>query len=236
MNESYKFFPMEERQWNLSFLDATKNKDKKKVFELLRQAGNVYLDEYYIDHSIYELNNSNVSKEKREQVLSGLKNCKIVTDIVDNQNTISIKTAKTPIMISKLSDIIPEIEDVTPSKKQDNVVNKSCYRSEYISQMLTFPNSIVTGYTYGIADKAKSINTWVEFKNNRNQEFVVFPDTNTVYNKEGFYFLKHAEPIKKVASDDLKGKSSIGKSSSSNSELGMPAIDIDIEIDMGDER
>ena len=237
MSESYKFFPTEERLWNQLFLDATKNKDKKKVFELLSQAGEVYLDEYHIDHSITELNNSMVSKEKREQVLTNLKNnCKIVKDIVDNQETISIKTAKTPIMVSKLSDIIPGIENVTPSKKQENVVNKSCYRSEYISQMLTFPNNIVTGYTYGIADKAKSIDTWVEFKNNKNQEFVVFPDTNTVYNKEGFYFLKHAEPIKKVASDDLKGKSSIGKSSSSNSELGMPAVDIDIEIDMGDER
>lgn len=237
MSESYKFFPTEERLWNQLFLDATKNKDKKKVFELLSQAGEVYLDEYHIDHSITELNNSMVSKEKREQVLTNLKNsCKIVKDIVDNQETISIKTAKTPIMVSKLSDIIPGIENVTPSKKQENVVNKSCYRSEYISQMLTFPNNIVTGYTYGIADKAKSIDTWVEFKNNKNQEFVVFPDTNTVYNKEGFYFLKHAEPIKKVASDDLKGKSSIGKSSSSNSELGMPAATIDIEIDMGDER
>lgn len=237
MNQSYKFFSMEERQWNQSFLDASKNKDKKKIFELLRQAGNVYLDEYHIDHSIYEINNSKVSKEKREEVLNNLKNnCKIVKDIVDNQNTISIKTAQTSIMISKLSDIIPEIENVTPSKINENVVNRSQYRSEYISQMLSFPNSVVTGYTYGIADKAKSIDTWVEFKNNKNQEFVVFPDNNTVYNKEGFYFLKHAEPIKKVASDDLKGKSSIGKSSSSNSELGIEAIDIDIEIDMSDER
>lgn len=236
MHDSYKFFPMEERQWNQSFLDASKNKDKKKIFELLRQAGNVYLDEYYIDHTITELNNSKISKEKREQVITNLKNCKIVKDIVDDQNTISIKTASSPIMVSKLSNIIPEIENVSPSKKQENVVNKSQYRSEYISQMLTFPNNIVTGYTYGIADKAKSIDTWVEFKNNKNQEFVVFPDTNTVYNKEGFYFLKHAEPIKKVASDDLKGKTSVGKSSSSNSELGMPAIDIDIEIDIGDER
>ena len=53
---------------------------------------------------------------------------------------------------------------------------------------------------------------------------------------EGFYFLKHAEPIKKVASDDLKGKTSVGKTSGSYSELGTPVIDIDIEIDMSDER
>lgn len=236
MSESYKFFPIEERQWNQSFLDATKNKDKKKVFELLRQADEVYLDEYFIDHSIYELNNSTISKEKREQVLSGLKNCKIVKDIVDNKNTISIKTAKTSIMVSKLSDIIPEIKTSTTLKKEDDVLNKSCYRSEYISQMLRFPNSIVTGYTYGIANKTKSIDTWVEFKNNKNQEFVVFPNSNTVYNKEGFYFLKHAEPIKKVSSDDLKGKTSLGKSSGSYTELGVPLDAIDIEIDMGDER
>ena len=42
---------------------------KKKIFELLSQAGNVYLDEYYIDHTITELNNSKVSREKREEVI-----------------------------------------------------------------------------------------------------------------------------------------------------------------------
>lgn len=236
MYESYKFFPAEDRQWNLSFLDATKNKDKKKVFELLRQAKAVYLDEYYIDHSISELNNMKLSDSKREDVLEGIKKCKIVKDVAEQKNAISIKTGSHSIMVSKLSDIIPEIQDINPSDRKENVVNKSTFRSEYISQMLSFPNSVVTGYTYGIADKAKSIDTWVEFKNNKNQEFVVFPDTNTVYNKEGFYFLKHAEPIKKVASDDLKGKSSIGKSSSSNSELGIDVSDIDVEIDMGDER
>ncbi len=236
MYESYKVFPSEERQWNLAFLDATKNKDKKKVFELLRQANNVYLDEYYIDHSIAELNNSDLSSDKREEVLDGLKKCKIVKGVADQNHAISIKTASNTIMVSKLSDIIPEIGEVTPSSKKENLVNKSVFRSEYISQMLSFPNSIVTGYTYGIADKAKSIDTWVEFKNNKNQEFVVFPDSNTVYNKEGFYFLKHAEPIKKVASDDLKGKSSVGKSSGTYSEIGSSADVVDIEIDMGDER
>ena len=101
---------------------------------------------------------------------------------------------------------------------------------------MSFPNSIVTGYTYGIADRAKRIDTWVEFKNNHNQEFVIFPDSNTVYNKEGFYFLKHAEPLKKVSSDDIKGKTAVGKSAGSISEINPEIVDIDIEIDMGDDR
>lgn len=236
MYNSYKFFSNEDAGWNQAFHDATKNKDKKKVFDLLRQANEVYLDEYYVDHSICELNNNTVSDKKRQEILTGIKNCKIVKDVVDSKDTISIKTAATPIMVSKLSNIIPGIENITPSNIKENVVNKSCYRSEYISQMLSFPNNVVTGYTYGIADKAKSVDTWVEFKNNRNQEFVVFPDSNTIYNKEGFYFLKHAEPIKKVSGDDLRGKTSVGKSSGSYTELGNQIVDIDIEIDMDNER
>lgn len=237
MYESYKHFSLEDRQWNQSFYEATKNKDKKKVCELLSKAKEVYLDEYYIDHSIFELYNSNLSNQKKEKVLTDLKNCKIVKDVVNKNSTISIKTDSTPIMVSKLSDIIPEIKSIKPSDTKNDVVNKSCYRSEYVSQMLTFQNSVVTGYTYGIADKAKSIDTWVEFKNNKNQEFVVFPDTNTVYNKEGFYFLKHAEPLKKVNGEDLKGKTSMGKSSGSYSELGAQTLDmVDIEIDIGDDR
>ncbi len=236
MYESYKSFSLEDKQWNQSFYDATKNRDKKKVFELLSKAGNVYLDEYSIDHSIFELNNAKLSNEKREKLLESIKNNKIVEDIVEKNDTISIKTASNTIKVSKLSDIIPGIQNVIPSNKESNVVNRSCFRSEYISQMLTFPNSVVTGYTYGIADKARSLDTWVEFKNNNNQEFVVFPDSNTVYNKEGFYFLKHAEPLKKVSSDDLKGKTSVGKSSGSYTELGANNEIVDVEIDMGDER
>lgn len=236
MYESYKSFSLEDKQWNQSFYDATKNRDKKKVFELLSKAGNVYLDEYSIDHSIFELNNAKLSNEKREKLLESIKNNKIVEDIVEKNDTISIKTASNTIKVSKLSDIIPGIQNVIPSNKESNLVNRSCFRSEYISQMLTFPNSVVTGYTYGIADKARSLDTWVEFKNNNNQEFVVFPDSNTVYNKEGFYFLKHAEPLKKVSSDDLKGKTSVGKSSGSYTELGANNEIVDVEIDLGDER
>lgn len=236
MSKDYKYFPIEEKQWNQLFLEATKNNNKKKVFELLQKAGNVYLDEYSIDHFIYELNNSKLSKINKEKFLEGLKNCKIVENIAIKNNTIFIKTTKVLIIVSKLSDVIPEIETINPSGKNKNIINKSCFRSEYISQVLPFPNSIITGYTYGIADRNKSIDTWVEFRNNKNEEFVIFPDNNTVYNKEGFYFLKHAEVIKKVSGDDLKGKTSVGKSNS-YTELNAESLDfIDIDIDMGDDR
>ena len=238
MSGIYKKFSLEDKIWNQSFNDATKSGDKKKVFDLLKQAKNVYFDEYYLNNSINELNNMDLSKEKQDKILASIKSCKIVDDVATNKGTISIKTSSTkePIMIYKLSDIIPGINTITESDIKENVLNRSDYRSEYISQCLSFPNAVVTGFTYGIADRQKSINTWVEFKNNKNQEFVVFPDSNTVYNKEGFYFLKHAEPIRKVSSDDIKGKTAVGKSAGSFAEISQEMANIDIEIDMGDDR
>ena len=78
MYESYKSFSLEDKMWNQSFYDASKNRDKKKIFELLSKAGNVYLDEYSIDHSIFELYNANLSAEKKEKVLENLNNNKYV--------------------------------------------------------------------------------------------------------------------------------------------------------------
>lgn len=237
MFNSYRVFSLDEnKKWNNDFLSASKNGDKDKIMKLLGQANKVYLDEYFISNSISNLNTKEISEDKREKTLDSLKKCKLVKDVVDKKETISIKTDSTTIKISKLSDIIPSFHFT--DKNDSDPTNKSKYRSEYISQVLGFPNSIVTGYIYGIADRAKSVSTWVEFRNHNNQEFVVFPDSNTIYNKEGFYYLKHAEPIKKVSSDDLKGKSSKGKSGFSGTlnDLSDIDIDVDIDFDLGSER
>jgi len=205
MKNSYKVFSFEDsNQWNNDFFNATKNGDKKKVMDLLGQAKKVYLDEYFIDSSITDLNLNNKKKEEKDKILESLKKCKLVKDVVEENNSISINTASVPIKISKLSTIIPTFHFST----SNSIINKSEHRAQSISQLLSFPNKIVTGNIYGIADKSKTVSTWVEFRNHKNQEFVIFPDTNTVYNKEGFYFLKHAEPFKKISSDDIKGKGS----------------------------
>lgn len=230
MLESYKVFPFEESKWNNDFFTATKNGDKTKIISLLKQANKVYLDEYFIDHSISELYKCDSKDSKKSEIISSLKRCKIINNVVEEKdnNTIFINTVQTPIKISRLSDIIPNYKISIPNSA--NPIDKTEYRCEYISQVLGFQNTIVKGYVYGIADKAKSVSTWVEFKNKNNQEFVVFPETNTVYNKEGFYYLKHAEPLKKTSSDDIKGKSSVGKFISFDSVNDIQ----DIEIDMSD--
>lgn len=217
-------------KWNRDFFNSYKAGDKKQVMNMLKEANEVYLDEFYIYNSILAINSDNASSKSKTDALEALKKCQLVKGIVKDKNkTISINTENVPIKISKLSDILSDVKLDKHSK--DELVRKSKYSAQYISQIVGFPNSVVSGYVYGIADKSKTPHTWVEFKNKKNEEFVIDYDSDTVYNKEGYYFIRHAEAIKKVSSDDIKGKSSVGKFISFDNVNTEPEIEFDIDFD-----
>lgn len=232
MSEIYQTFSLSDcEDWNKRYDKATHDNNKKEIMSLLSEANHLYFDEYFIYSTITKLNNNEFSEDERNTLIDSFNRSRIVKFTSKQNDYISINTRANCIKVAKLSDIVPETLNDKNSK--GSVVRKDKFSAEYISQLLTFPNSIVTGYVYGISDKSKKMHTWVEFKNNNNQEFVIDYDDNTVYNKEGFYFLKHVELLKKVNSDELKGKSSVSKAGSA-SEVSNEIIDI--EIDMGDER
>lgn len=232
MSQLYQTFSLSDcEDWNKRYDKATHDNNKKEIMSLLSEANHLYFDEYFIYNTITKLNNNQFSEDESNKLINSFNKSRIVKFTSKQNDYISINTRANCIKVAKLSDIVPETLNDKNSK--GSVVRKDKFSAEYISQLLTFPNSIVTGYVYGISDKSKKMHTWVEFKNNNNQEFVIDYDDNTVYNKEGFYFLKHVEPLKKVSSDELKGKSSVSKSGAT-SEVSNEIIDI--EIDMGDER
>lgn len=232
MSEIYQTFSLSDcEDWNKRYDKATHDNNKKEIMSLLSEANHLYFDEYFIYSTITKLNNNEFSEDEKNHLIDSFNRSRIVKFTSKQNDYISINTRANCIKVAKLSDIVPET--LNDRNDKASVVRKDKFSAEYISQLLTFPNSIVTGYVYGISDKSKKMHTWVEFKNNNNQEFVIDYDDNTVYNKEGFYFLKHVEPLKKVSSDDLKGKSSVSKAGSA-SEVSNEIIDI--EIDMGDER
>lgn len=232
MSDIYQTFSLNDcTNWNRRFDKATHDNDKKEIMSLLSEANHLYLDEYFIYNTISKLNKNDLSESKKKELIDTFNKSKIVKFVSTQDDYVSINTRANCIKIAKLSDIITDVRNDKNSK--DSVIRQDKFSAEYISQLISFPNSIVTGYVYGISDKSKKMHTWVEFKNNNNQEFVIDYDDNTIYNKEGFYFLKHVEPIKKVSSDELKGKSSVSKAGSA-SEVSNEIIDI--EIDMGDER
>lgn len=231
MSEVYQSFSLNDcSQWNERFDKATRDNNKKEIVSLLSEANHLYLDEYFIYNTISKINKDTLNNNEREKLIDSFNKSKIVKFVNKQDDYISINTRANCIKVAKLSDIIKEAANDKNSK--NSVVRQDKFSAEYLSQLISFPNSIVTGYVYGISDKSKKIHTWVEFKNNYNQEFVVDYDDNTVYNKEGYYFIKHVEPLKKVSSDELKGKSTVSKSDTS--EISNEIIDI--EIDMGDER
>ena len=217
--------------WNRRFKNATVRNSKSEIMNLLNEANKLYLDEYYIYSTISSFNTGKSTFSKKEELIVALKKCKSIKNVYKQSDYISIDIKDINIKVAKLSDIIPEVA-IDRINKNNTPIREDRFSVEYLSQLISFPNSIVTGYVYGISDKSKELHTWLEFKNNHNQEFVVDYDDNTVYNKEGYYYLKHAELIKKVSSDELKGKSSVSKSNSSE----MSNEIVDIEIDMGDER
>jgi len=217
-------------KWNRDFFDSYKTGNKKEVMNMLHDADKVYLDEFFIYNSILAINSNDTSSKNKQDAIEALKKCQIVKGIVKDKNqTISINTDKVPIKVSKLSDILSDVKLDKHSK--DELVRKSRFSAEYISQIVGFPNSVVSGYVYGIADKSKTPHTWVEFKNKNNEEFVIDYDSDTVYNKEGYYFIRHAEAIKRVSSDDIKGKSSVGKFISFDNVGSQPEVEFDIDFD-----
>ena len=217
-------------EWNRRYEKATHDNNKKEIMSLLTEANHLYMDEYFIYETILKLNNENLNEKSRNELIDSLNKSRIVKFVSIKDEYIEINTRANCIKVAKLSDIIKDVQKDMNSK--DSVVRQDKFSAEYLSQLITFPNSIVTGYVFGICDKSKKMHTWVEFKNNFNQEFVVDYDDNTVYNKEGYYFLKHVEALKKISSDELRGKSNVSKSDTSEITNQI----VDIEIDMGDER
>lgn len=231
MSKVYETFSLEDcSQWNKRYEKATHDNNKKEIMSLLSEANKLYFDEYFIYSTITKLHNENLNEDEKNKLINNLNKSRIIKFINKDEDYLTINTKANSIKVAKLSDIISSVSNDYHSK--ESIIRSSQFSSEYLSQLISFPNSIVTGYIYGISDKSKKKYTWLEFKNNYNQTFVVDYADNTVYNKEGFYFLKHAELIKKIDSGEMKGKSTVSKTD--NSEISNEFIDI--EIDMGDDR
>lgn len=206
MLDMYKLYSYDEvNKWTQDFEVATKSGNKQEAINLLKQAKNLYLDEYCIYNALTSFSNNSFSSFEKDT----LQNCKIVKDIKEENNSLSISTTFHPIKAFKLSDVFSNV--IQDKIDKNNLVRRnSYYSSEYVSQVLPMPNHVVTGYIYGIADKSKTVHSWVEFTNKHNQEFVIDYKDNLLMNKEGYYYIRHAEPLKKVSSGGLKGKNMAG--------------------------
>lgn len=217
MLEQYKWFSLDEtNRWNHDFNEALTKGNKETIMQLLHNGGKLYLDEYSIYHAFTRLShihtNTNIDSKintniQEEQILEEIQHCKIVKNLVHTQHSIFLETTFHPIECFKLSDRFPHLKNTIG--KYFPIQQSSCtsqFQAEYVSQMIGVPNHVVSGYIYGITSKSKTPYTWVEFRSKNQQEYVIDYEANLILNKEGYYYLRHAEPLKKVSNGDIKGK------------------------------
>ena len=205
-------FIMDEEKFKKMFIDPTEEAEaweekiitgdinSKEVEELLMQANEFYQDEWKICTAI-EGYTSVGKKEEREGLLFRLKSIPWVKDIKIEENHVLIDTEKGLINFQLINESLPECKDdlrlLTGGRKG------YCHSDAVkMSTMLEKENAVVTGYVYGMADKAKYFHSWVEMSND-GKDYVIDYTMNAIMNKEAYYMLKHAEELSRVSNEQI---------------------------------
>jgi hypothetical protein len=196
--------PSEEASdWEDAVFQAGINGDDKEVERLFMQTNEIYLDESQINTAI-ETFTRKESPEEKDRLLNGLKEIDWIKDVRVENNVLHIGTEKGPINVGLLSDMDGYRDDLRLLTSG----RKGFCHSDSIKMCRQYNDAqIVTGYIYGLSDKAKYLHSWVEFE--QDGKCVVADYTmNVVMNKEGYYLIKHAEELSRVSHkqiiDDLK--------------------------------
>ena len=92
-------------------------------------------------------------------------------------------------------DTVSLFPDIETEKREGTCGEKSLD----ISRFLDIPNEVVTGYCYGYTDQAIYLHSWVEIELNQ-KDYVIDGTLNAIINKDGYYYLRHVEPISRISS------------------------------------
>ncbi len=192
--------PTEEaEEWEGKIL--SRDTDSDEVERLLMQANEYYQDEWRICTAI-EGYTSIGEKEEREGLLFRLKSIPWIKDIKIEAKRVLMDTEKGLIRFGLINETLPEYKDdlqlFTTGRKG------FCHRDALkMSTMYEKENHVVTGYVYGIADKAKYLHSWVETTIDE-KDYVLDYTMNVAMNKEAYYMLKHAEEISRISNKQIK--------------------------------
>lgn len=191
----------EASDWEDAVFQAGKAGNDKEVERLFMQADEIYLEESQINTAI-ETFTRKESPEEKDRLLNGLNKIDWVKSVKVENGVLQIDTEKESLVVALISEVMNGYQDdlrlLTSGRKgfchTDSI--KMCRQYEQDS-------NVVTGYIYGLSNKAKYLHSWVEFESNK-KEFVADYTMNAVMNKKGYYMLKHAEVLSKVSNKQLK--------------------------------
>lgn len=184
----------------------------KPAIEYLLSVGATKLDKdnYEITYKINEYTKETTSPETKQKLISSLKrltNYIISADIIYNEKKkkeeIVIVTTNGEIRVIEFSSLAPSIKTDLPQITTSDR-NGKCFDLAYeINRRLGLPHTIVTGFIYGYTDKSRYLHSWIELTY-KGEEYVIDGTLNAMINKDGYYMIKHAQPITKLKDDVIQ--------------------------------
>lgn len=147
---------------------TTKGQGIKSLGTALRLRFIEKVKRFYIEEEdIWEvilLLTSNITNERREQLLEYLRTNGLVNEVKENNGSIGIKTSFCKIRFSEIGNFFPDLE-VDDEIKTDSRVGKCHSKAVEFSKKLKdigIENDVVTANRCITADKIKYLHSWVE--------------------------------------------------------------------------
>jgi hypothetical protein len=199
------------QQIDETFAKICNEKGLKKGVEYLKSINCKWLDydSYTILYTINEWTKKTTSKEEKNNLLERISRqedgIEVKKEINDNLKVpqLIIKRKDFEIKVIQFSKLVPKAMELFPDLEDDSRKG-SCFNKAYgIALKLGIENDIVTGYCYGYTDKSKFLHSWIETKL-KGEEVVIDGTLNAVFNKDGFYKLRHIEPLTRISNETLE--------------------------------
>lgn len=190
------------RKWQDALYDAAHNGDDDEFNRLLAEANELYFEESQI-HTAIEDYTSNGDPEERDRHLSGLKELDWVDDVKVEENGLLIKTKRGPIAVNRMSDVVNgftgDLRLLSRSARKGQCHHDSIIMARMFEQEIF----VVTGYVYGLTDKAKFLHSWVELEE-EGKQLVADYTMNAIMNKDAYYMIQHAQELTRVSNKQIK--------------------------------
>lgn len=166
-------------------------------------------DGYTILYTINELTKVSTDDEEKRKLLKRVSNQEDVIETKIEKNDkfkipqIVISKNDYEIRVMQLSKLLPSTMELLPDLENDKRAGTCFTKAYHIALNLGIPNDIVTGFSYGYTDKSKFLHSWIETKL-KSEKVVIDGTLNAIFNKEGYYKLRHIEPITRISNQTLE--------------------------------
>ena len=190
--------------WDETFMEKLHNCTLEETASFAtKSAKKLYIIEYKICHAIYNFTKKDLTDLEKQELLNVLKLYNLYDfNFEYTSSALNIQTSEGNIKVKKLTDLIPGLSDADPDIETDERQSQCHFKSIELSNIIKNPHNVVTGFIHGTSDFSKFLHTWIEIF--LSGSWYVFDYTlNACINKEGYYFIRHAEPLSVISKENI---------------------------------